>query len=53
MFDTEEFIEEGYSPDRLAQCIELAMVGLMNCKTKEAIWLNNHLESLRDDCESV
>lgn len=52
MFDVEEFVADGYDPEKLEVVIERAMIGLIECKTKEAKWLLNHLELIRDECET-
>ena len=53
LFDIEELVRyEGISPNKMSSAIELALVGLMNTKTKEAKYLTNTLESIRDECDA-
>ena len=51
MFDAEEMHTEGFDLEMLAHIIEIAMHSLRGKKSKEARWLEAHLESIRDECE--
>lgn len=52
-FDVADLIEDGIDLQNFSNCIELALTGLIGTKGKEAKYLENMLESMRDDCDSV
>ncbi len=51
MFDVNDLIDDGLDIGNFINCVEIALFGLMGTKSKEAKYLENMLESMRDECD--
>ena len=51
LIDVDYLIEEGLDPEKMAAMADRTLLVFNGCKSKEAQWLANALEQLRDECE--
>lgn len=47
----QDLVEDDIDIDKFSQCIEIALVGLSRCKSKEGKYLSEMLDNLRDECD--